>query len=497
MPPSDVVFLLDVDNTLLDNDAVEQDLRRHIEEAFGAECRDRYLADLRAAPGDAGVRRLPRRAAALPHRAPARAAPHPDLALPRRLPVPGSPVSGGARRRQPTPPAGGRPVILTDGDVVFQPRKVDRSGLLDAVEGRALIYIHKEQMLDDVARRYPARHYVMLDDKLRILSAMKSVWGSRLTTVFVRQGHYAHDPNELAAYPAADVKCREHRRPGPGRLPGVAGCAGPERRIVATAGRHRTPRRRILAAGVLQVRVGLEKDRDDESNSSAPRPRPESLARQHHARPSHDRHAEAVHRRAVGDRAHLESDDLRPARSRASRAYDDAIRQALGKGKSGEALFFDLALDDLTRAADLFRPIHDRTAGVDGWVSLEVSPLLAHDTGTTLAEAADLHARAGRPNLFIKIPGTKEGIPAIEEAIFAGVPINVTLLFSREHYLAAADAYLRGVERRIAAGLDPERRLGRLVVRQPLGRFGGGQGAGRRREHAGHRHGRADLQGVL
>lgn len=138
-----------------------------------------------------------------------------------------------------------------------------------------------------------------------------------------------------------------------------------------------------------------------------------------------------------------------------SSAYDDAIRQALGKGKSGEALFFDLALEDLTRAADLFRPIYDRTAGVDGWVSLEVSPLLAHDTATTLAEAADLHARARRPNLYIKIPGTKEGIPAIEEAIFAGVPINVTLLFSREHYLAAADAYLRGVERRIAAGLNP------------------------------------------
>ena len=138
-----------------------------------------------------------------------------------------------------------------------------------------------------------------------------------------------------------------------------------------------------------------------------------------------------------------------------SGAYDLAIRQALEAGRSGEALFFELALQDLTQAADLFRPIHDRTAGVDGWVSLEVSPLLAHDTGTTIAEAADLHARAGRPNLFIKIPGTKEGIPAIEEAIFAGVPINVTLLFSREQYLAAADAYFRGIERRVAAGLNP------------------------------------------
>lgn len=138
-----------------------------------------------------------------------------------------------------------------------------------------------------------------------------------------------------------------------------------------------------------------------------------------------------------------------------SGSYDSAIRERLKAGKSGEDLFFEIALEDITQAADLFRPIHERTAHVDGWVSLEVSPVLAHDTKTTIAEAKDLHRRAGRPNLFIKIPGTKEGLPAIEETIFAGVPVNVTLLFSREHYLAAADAYLRGVERRIAAGLNP------------------------------------------
>jgi transaldolase len=138
-----------------------------------------------------------------------------------------------------------------------------------------------------------------------------------------------------------------------------------------------------------------------------------------------------------------------------SRDYDDAIRKKLKRGMSGEALFFDLALEDLTQAADLFRPVHERTAGVDGWVSLEVSPELAYDTASTLAEAKQLHGKAARPNLFIKIPGTKEGVPAIEEAIFAGVPINVTLLFSREHYLAAAEAYLRGIERRITAGLNP------------------------------------------
>src|SRR5215472_12831459 len=134
-----------------------------------------------------------------------------------------------------------------------------------------------------------------------------------------------------------------------------------------------------------------------------------------------------------------------------STSYDADIRDKLKEGKSEEELFFDLALDDLTRAADLFRPIYDRTNGVDGWASLEVSPLLAYDTTATLAAAKDLFARGGRPNLFIKIPGTKEGLPAIEEAIFAGVPINVTLLFSREHYLAAADAFLRGIERRIGA----------------------------------------------
>ena len=137
-----------------------------------------------------------------------------------------------------------------------------------------------------------------------------------------------------------------------------------------------------------------------------------------------------------------------------STAYDPAIRDKLAKGVSGEKLFFELALEDLTRAADLFRPIHDRTSGVDGWVSLEVSPLLAHDTASTLAAAKDLSARAARSNLFIKIPGTKEGLPAIEEAIFAGIPINVTLLFSREQYVAAAEAFLRGIERRIEAGLD-------------------------------------------
>jgi transaldolase len=136
--------------------------------------------------------------------------------------------------------------------------------------------------------------------------------------------------------------------------------------------------------------------------------------------------------------------------------YDDAIRSKLAQGKSGEKLFFELALEDLAQAADLFRPVHERTCGVDGWVSLEVSPLLAHDSKSTIAAAKELHAQAQRPNILIKIPGTREGLPAIEEAIFAGVPVNVTLLFSADQYLAAADAFMRGIERRIAAGLKAD-----------------------------------------
>ncbi len=135
--------------------------------------------------------------------------------------------------------------------------------------------------------------------------------------------------------------------------------------------------------------------------------------------------------------------------------YDADIVRGMRAGRTGEQLFFDIALEELSRAADIFRPVHERSDGVDGWVSLEVSPLLAHDTTATLAAARDLHKRAARPNLYIKIPGTAAGLPAIEEATFAGVPVNVTLLFSREQYRAAAEAYLRGIERRLAAGLSP------------------------------------------
>lgn len=138
-----------------------------------------------------------------------------------------------------------------------------------------------------------------------------------------------------------------------------------------------------------------------------------------------------------------------------STAYNENIISGLKKGLSAEEVFFEMALEDLSRAADLFLPVYEKTDALDGWVSLEVSPLLAYDTASTLRAAVELHSRAGRPNLFIKIPGTGEGLPAVEEAIFSGVPVNVTLLFSREHYLDAAEAWLRGVERRLDAGLDP------------------------------------------
>ena len=205
MPLSpDVTFLIDVDNTLLDNDAVIADLRRHLVDRFGPECERRYwdiFEELRTRLGYADYLgalqqyRLerPREPRVLEIAIYLLHYPFADRVYPGALDA----VARLAAR--------GPVVILSDGDVVFQPRKVEGSGLWGAVEGRVLIYIHKEQMLDDVELRYPARRYVMVDDKVRILAAMKAIWGDRLTTVFVRQGHYAHDPAHLTGYPAADI----------------------------------------------------------------------------------------------------------------------------------------------------------------------------------------------------------------------------------------------------------------------------------------------------
>ncbi|MCC6208313.1 MAG: HAD family hydrolase [Gammaproteobacteria bacterium] len=202
--PDPMVFLLDVDNTLLDNDRITADLDEHLAQEFGDECRDRYweiFETLRVELGYAdylGALQRYRISVTNDPRLLMMSSFLVDYPFAERL-YPGVlDVIAHLRRWGPT-------VILTDGDVVFQPRKVQRSGLWDAVEGRVLIYLHKEHMLDDVEQRYPARHYVMVDDKLRILAAMKMVWGERLTCVFPRQGHYALDPGNSAAYPPADI----------------------------------------------------------------------------------------------------------------------------------------------------------------------------------------------------------------------------------------------------------------------------------------------------
>jgi FMN phosphatase YigB (HAD superfamily) len=200
----DVAFLLDVDNTLLDNDGVERDLRRHLEQAFGVKRQARYweiFEELRAELGYADYLGALQR-----YRVEHLSDPHlleislflVNYPFANRL-YPGA-LDAVKRLR-----TWGPTVILSDGDVVFQPRKVERSGLWEAVDGHVLIYVHKEQMLEDVEQRYPARHYVMVDDKLRILAASKQIWDDRLTTIFPRQGHYAHDPKIIAAYPPADI----------------------------------------------------------------------------------------------------------------------------------------------------------------------------------------------------------------------------------------------------------------------------------------------------
>ena len=226
VPP--IVFLFDVDNTLLDNDAVQADLSAHLEREGGLASRDRYwqiFEEQRAQLGYADyLGALQRCRAERPH----------DMQLLRisffLLSYPfATRLYAGALRALEGCRALGPTVILSDGDVVFQPRKVQRAGLWDAVEGRVLIYLHKEQMLEDVARRYPGGHYVMIDDKLRILAAMKSLWRERLTTVFVRQGHYALDPGELARWPAADVTLAAIGELGRHLLPRLSGAGHGQR----------------------------------------------------------------------------------------------------------------------------------------------------------------------------------------------------------------------------------------------------------------------------
>jgi len=202
--PDDFVVLLDCDNTLLDNDLVQGDLRAHLAREFGVESRDRYWAILEQLRAEVGY--VDYLGALQRYRLEAVSDPRLLLMSSFLVDYPfASRLYPGALDAIRHLRTWGLTVILSDGDVVFQPRKIQRSGLWAAVEGRVLIYIHKEQMLDAVAERYPARHYVMVDDKLRILAAMKQAWKDRVTTIFPRQGHYALDPNNIIAYPAADL----------------------------------------------------------------------------------------------------------------------------------------------------------------------------------------------------------------------------------------------------------------------------------------------------
>jgi len=433
--PGEVVFLFDMDNTLLDNDRVQDDLRRHLERESGPESRDRYWAifeQLRTELGYAdylGALQRYRLGAMNDTRLLTMSTFLVDYPFANRL-YPGSLDAIEHVRKW------GLTVILSDGDVVFQPRKAQRSGLWESVEGRVLIYIHKEQMLDDVRKRYPARHYVMCDDKLRILAAMKKVWGDQLTTVFPRQGHYALDSKIVAAYPAPDITIKRIGDLVDYDLPALL---EPEK-----------DRRGSLIGGTMKATQQLH----DLGQSLWL----DNITRELLTSGTLRRYVNEFS--VTGLTSNPTIFDLA---IRNGNAYDDSIRQKTAQGKSGEELFFELAFEDLHQAADLFRPIYDSTNGIDGFVSLEVSPLLAYDTTRTIKEAAQLHARSRRPNVLIKIPGTPEGIPAIEESTFEGVPVNVTLLFSRAQYVAAAEAYMRGIERRIAAGRDPKIHSGASV----------------------------------
>ena len=428
-----VVFLLDVDNTLLDNDRFAADLGARLQQGFGAAGRDRFWALFAKLRDDLGYADYLGALQAF------RAGVDDDADLLQMsaylLEYPF------AQRLYPRALAAiahlrtlGLPVVMSDGDVVFQPRKVQRSGIWDAVAGRVLITVHKERALEAMQRRYPAAHYVMVDDKPQLLAAMKLVLGARLTTVFVRQGHYALESAGMAIDPLPDLAIAHigelidfSRSHFPSAAP--VRCAAPEAEHMSQgASMNKTQQLRSLGQSLWLDNI-TRKMLDDGSLSRCIE---EFSVTGLTSNPT-------IFDEAIGNSA----------------AYDEGIREKSGAGKSGEALFMELALEDLRRAADLFRPIFNATDRVDGWVSMEVSPLLAQDTAGSIAAAAQIHAQADRPNLFVKIPGTPEGIAAIEESIFAGVPINVTLLFSREQYLAAAGAYLRGIARRVEAGLDP------------------------------------------
>jgi transaldolase len=427
-----IVFLLDVDNTLLDNDRFAQDLGARLRQSLGEDACTRYWTfynELRDEHGYADYlgalqcmrEEFEERTELLSLEGFLLDYPFAELLYP------------GAFAAIAHLASIGLPVVLSDGDLVFQPRKVKRSGIWNAVGGRVVIRLHKERAIASLERRFPASHYVMVDDKTRLLAAMKRGMGARLTTVFVRQGHYAHEPMPVPIDPVPELTIERIGELINFDASALPSAAPPEHSVAAPqptpfgAGMNKTQYLRDLGQSLWLDNItrtllddGTLHRYVDEFSITGLTSNP-----------------------TIFDEAIGKSD-----------AYDESIRLATAKGTSGEVLFTELALDDLRRAADLFRPIFEATDHGDGWVSMEVSPLLAADTAGTIKAASHIHKLADRPNLFVKIPGTPDGLPAIEESIFRGVPINVTLLFSREQYLASANAYLRGIERRIAAGLD-------------------------------------------
>ena len=435
--PAATVFLFDVDNTLLDNDRFAADLSARLAHDFGAAGHDRYwalyaklrdqlgyadyLATLQAfrVGRDDDPQLLLMSAFLLEY-------PFAQRLYPRALEALAHLGTLGL------------PAVLTDGEAVFQPRKVQRSGIWDAVAGRVLITLHKQRQLDRVQRRFPARHYVMIDDKPQLLAAMKRVLAERLTTVFVRQGHYATQSDPLAIDPAPDL--------GIERIGDLCG--------LALVDFHPATASRAIHA-----------DRRTAPEATLPGAAMKSTRQLHDLGQS--LWLDNITRELLDGgtlRRYIEDFSITGLTSNPSifdgaigggDRYDACIREKAEAGQSGEALFIELALEDLRRAADLLRPVFDASDRLDGWVSMEVSPLLASDTQGSIDAARRIHGQADRPNLLVKIPGTPEGIAAIEESIFNGIPINVTLLFSREQYLAAAGAYLRGIERRLEAGRDP------------------------------------------
>ena len=380
--PHPIVFLVDVDNTLVDNDGIQQDLKDHLEQTYGVAARDRYWRILEDLMVELGYRDYigalqnfrvehPREIELLAMSSFLMDYPFAERLYPNALEV--------LKRLRSLGPT----VILSDGDVVFQPRKVEHAGLAKVADGDVLIYIHKEEALEDVERRFPAEHYVLVDDKLRILDAVKQVWGERVTTVLPRQGQYAHDAKVLSALPPADVTIErigdlldyDLARLRDGRL-----TLQPEGDTMkSTQKLHDVGQslwldnitRELLNSGTLKRYI------DDLSVTGL------------------------TSNPTIFDNA-----------IKNSTMYDEDISRSASTAKSAEDLFFPLALADLTRAADLFQPVFARTDGVDGWVSLEVSPLLAHDTKSTLAAARRPSSSApASPTSSSRFPAPRKACP--------------------------------------------------------------------------------------